>query len=679
VSRIDPITLEVVTEGLISIVREMRATVFRTARSVAIYEAKDFSCGLFNWDSEVVAQSEDIGAHVVPLPWSVQSAMKEFGGDLAPDDVILLNDPYRGGTHLNDVTIIYPVFEGDRLILFPAVREHWADVGGMVPGSLSGLASEIYQEGVRIPPIKIVERGRINKAAMDLIINNMRVPEERLGDFHAGLSACKTAERRIREIVGRYGLETLQECIRLNLDRSEARMREKLSALPDGEWYYEDYLETFPARADGAPEFEPLLLPLRLAIRGDRLVADFTGASPQVSTPVNSTLAVTAASVFITLKSVLDPDAPLNHGSFRPIEVIAPEGTIVNVKPYAPAGSHGEIRKRVIAVMIGALAQVVPDLVAGDLFRTSFHNLLGGIHPRTGRQFVHYEWASGGNGAFAEDDGPSAMATIDWGDLNTVQPTEVLESRFPLVIDSSVLATNSAGDGRRRGGLAMRRSLRLVGPEATYSVLGDGAVVPAFGVLGAGSGVPVSSHVERQGRMLPFATPGKVSGFRMGRDDVVVLQSAGGGGYGDPLEREPERVLTDVREGSLTIERARDVYGVVVRGSDVDAAATSAHRRALSAQRVRLPALATADEQYEAGGVSKRRICRLHPDDAGRVGVVPGDLVELVGARVPLRAWVVLDASVPPGQLPLDARGRAVLAGAADGRIEVRPLRRTTG
>ena len=277
----------------------------------------------------------------------------------------------------------------------------------MVPGSLSGLATEIYQEGVRIPPIKIVERGRINKAAMDLIINNMRVPDERLGDFHAGLSACKTAERRIRETVARYGLDILQDCIRLNLDRSEARMREKLASLPDGEWYFEDYLETFP---DG--QLEPLLLPLRLAIDGDRLTADFTGASSQVSAPVNSTLAVTAASVFITLKSVLDPDAPLNHGSFRPIEVIAPEGTIVNVKPHAPAGSHGEIRKRVIAVMVGALAQVVPELVAGDLFRTSFHNLVGGIHPRTGRQFVHYEWASGGNGAFAEDDGPSAMATI---------------------------------------------------------------------------------------------------------------------------------------------------------------------------------------------------------------------------------------------------------------------------
>ena len=669
---IDPITLEVVTEGLISIVREMRATVFRTARSVAIYEAKDFSCGLFDATSQVVAQSEDIGAHVVPLPWSVQAAMAELGGELAPGDVILLNDPYRGGTHLNDVTLIHPLFEDGRLILFPAVREHWADVGGMTPGSLSGLATEIYQEGMRIRPIKIVERGRLNRAAMDLILDNMRVPEERLGDFHAGLAACKTAEHRIRELVGRYGLETLLECIRLNLDRSEARMRERIGQLPDGEAYFEDYLETFP---EG--RFEPLLLPLRLSIGGDRLRADFTGASPQVPAPVNSTLAVTAASVFITLKSVLDPDAPLNHGSFRPIEVVAPEGTIVNVKPHAPAGSHGEIRKRVIAVMVGALAQVVPDLVAGDLFRTSFHNLVGGIHPRTHRQFVHYEWASGGNGAFAEDDGPSAMASIDWGDLNTVQPTEVLESRFPLLIESSAMATDSGGAGRRRGGLAMRREVRLTAPEAAYSVLGDGAVVPAFGVTGGRSGVPVSSQVRRRGDTLAFPTPGKVSGFHMVRDDVLVLQSAGGGGYGDPLDREPERVAADVAEGLVSPERARDLYGVVLRddgaaGSAVDEAATRARRDALRRSRFRLTVVAAEAPQYEAGRVSRHRVVRLHPDDAGRAGLAPATLVELVGVRVPLRAWVVVDGAAPAGAVPTDELAQRVLGVSPGVLLEIR-------
>ena len=668
---LDPITLEILTEVLISIVREMRATVFRTARSVAIYEAKDFSCGLFDHTSEVVAQSEDIGAHVVPLPWSVRSAMAEFEDDLAPGDVILLNDPYRGGTHLNDVTLIYPVFDGGRLILFPAVREHWADVGGMVPGSLSGEATSIYQEGVRIPPIKIVERGTLNRAAMALILSNMRVPDEREGDFHAGLAACKTAERRIREAIARYGLDTLLAAIRQNLDRSEARMRERLARLPDGEYYYEDYLETFPGG-----RLEPLLLPLRLTIRGSDLVADFTGASPQVPVPVNSTLAVSAASVFIALKSILDPAAPLNQGSFRPMRVIAPEGTIVNVTAPAPAGSHGEIRKRVIAVTVGALAQVVPELVAGDLFRTSFHNLVGGVHPRTGKEFVHYEWASGGNGAFLEDDGPSAMASIDWGDLNTVQSTEVLETRFPLRLEWSALATDSGGDGRQRGGLSMQRGIRVLAPTATYSVLADGAILPAFGVLGGGSGSPVDSHVIREGATVAFPTPGKVGGFPLVKDDVLVLRSAGGGGYGDPLERPVERVLADWREGYISTGRCRDRYGVVVGAAgEVDLPATEQQRRQLAARRLRLAVVDTEDDLYLRGAVSRRRIGRISPGDAAAAGLAEGAIVELVGpVGAPLRAWVTIDRAVQAGTMPLDGLGRRVLGVRAGALLHIRPL-----
>ena len=666
---IDPITLEVITEGLISVVREMRATIFRAARSVAIYEAKDFSCGLLDPLAQVVAQSEDIGAHVVPLPWSVRAAMKEFGEDLAPGDIILLNDPYRSGTHLNDVTMIYPIFEGDRLILFPAVVEHWADVGGMTPGSLSGLVTDIYQEGVRIPPIKIVEQGKLNKAAMDVILLNMRVPEERRGDFQAALAAFKTADRRIREMVVRYGLDTLLACVHQNMDRSEARMREKLSALPDGESHYEDYLEVF---VDGV--LNPVMVVLTLTIRGSELIADFTGSSPQVAAPVNSTLAVTGAAVFIALKSIFDPHAPLNHGTFRPITVTAPEGTIVNAVPYAPVGSQGEIRKRVIAVMVGALAQVVPELVAGDLFRTSFHNLIGGIHPRTGKQFVHYEWASGGNGAFAEDDGPSAMASIDWGEEITIQSAEVLESRFPLLVQSSGLAANSGGDGRQRGGLAIRREMRALGSEASYSVLADAAVVPAFGVLGGYSGIPVDAYVVRNNQALRFSTPGKVSGFRLVKDDVVVMQSPGGGGYGDPLDRPPERVAEDVREGYITRDRARDGYGVVVREDlTVDLKATESLRRRFASACLPFTVVEAERDLYALGVVGKRRLCLLNPVDASAAGMGEGDLVELVRRDgAPLRAWLVTDPTVAACTVPLDGRGRDVLAVAVGQSIHVR-------
>ena len=670
-SAVDPITLEVLTEGLISVVREMRATVFRTARSVAIYEAKDFSCGLFDPATQVIAQSEDIGAHVVPLPWSVKYAMEDFGKDLAPGDVIVLNDPYRGGTHLNDVTLIYPVFAGGRLIFFPAVREHWADVGGMVPGSLAGTATEIYQEGVRIPPIKLVQAGVINKAAMDLILANMRVPDERLGDFHAGMAACHTAERRIHELTARYGLETLLECVRINLARSEARMREQIARLPDGEYYYEDYLETFD---EG--KLDPLLLPLHLTVRGDTLKADFTGASPQVPVPVNSTLAVTAASVFITLKSVLDPTAAINHGSFRPVEVVAPERTIVNVQHPAPAGSHGEIRKRVIAAMIGCLSQVVPELVSGDIHRTSFHNLIGGIHPRTGKEYVHYEWSSGGNGAFAEGDGASAMAAIDWGDLTTVQPSEVLETRFPLTIEWSRLGIGSGGDGEHRGGLGMRRALKLTSGTASYSLLADGAVVPPFGVLGGLAAAPVNSFVVRDGRAMRFATPGKVGGFALRAGDVVVIQSAGGGGYGDPLLRPVAAVAGDVREGYVSAARARECYGVVFAADGaIDEGETAALRAEIKSARVELVVSLSNEPLYAAGRYSRHRIARLNPADAERLGVVADDILELVGKSGPaLRAWAVIDPAVAAGSLPLDELGRGIVAVEPGAALHLRRL-----
>jgi N-methylhydantoinase B len=667
---IDPITLEVLSQALISTVREMRATVCRTASSVAIYDAKDFSCGLFAPDSQVVAQSEDIGSHVVPLPWSVRSAMEKLGPGLAPGDVILVNDPYSGGTHLNDVTVIYPIFKDGRLIFFPAVRAHWADVGGMVPGSMSGKATDIYQEGIRIPPIKIIEGGKTNEAALELMMSNMRVPEERLGDLNASFASCRVAEKRILEICDRYGIDQLMEAVRLDMDRAEARMRASIDRLPNGTYYYEDYLETFMGG-----KFEPLLLPLALTIRDDRMIADFTGASTQVPFPVNSTAAVSAASVFIAVKSVFDPAAPLNQGSFRPIDVITPPGTIVNVQRPAPAGSHGEIRKRVIATMIGALSQVAPTQVAGDLCRTSFHNLLGGFDTRAKREWVHYEWSAGGNGAFAEDDGPSVMAPIDWGDLVTVQSTEVMELRMPLLVESSRLAIDSGGAGRTRGGLAMQRGLRVLAPEARYSLLADGAVVPAFGVLGGMSGFPVGAWIDRDGEIEDFDSPGKISGHHVEERAMVMIRSAGGGGYGDPLERDPERVAVDVEEGYVSEQAARQLYGVVLRpDGSADAAASDRARQRLRGLRFHIATVAAVDS-FEAGAVSRRRVIKLNPRDAAAIGVTEDELIEMdAGVAASLRGWVRIDSNVPKGCLPIDERACAIMKIKVGDKVELRRI-----
>lgn len=654
--KIDPITLEVVCEGLVAVVREMRASIIRASYSPVIYELDDFSCAIFNAGAEMAAQSDDHPGHVMPMPWSVRCAMEDFAGELHPGDIVLLNDAYRGGTHLNDVTLLYPVFAGERLALLPAVRSHWADVGGATPGSYSGLSTNIYQEGLRMPPIKLYERGRPNRAVMRLIEANMRLPEHRRGDLNAMLGACRAAEARLRRLFDKYGLDTVLECVALNLDRSEARMREAIRALPKGTFVYEDYLEYYD---DG--RFDPVLMRLALTVEGDRIVADFAGSNPQVPGVVNSSLAVAGAGVFVALKATLDPGGAVNQGAFRPIELRAPEASIVDVRLDAPAGAHGEVRKRAVSVMLGCLSQIVPERVCGDLCGTSFPNSIGGRS--RGRRYVYYEVPAGGNGGFAGADGSSAFVNVDFGNIRSIHTAESLESDMPFVVERSELRADSGGAGERRGGLGLRREVRLAAGEGTYSVLSDRAVIPPFGVSGGASAAPV--RVSVNGRSLD--TPGKATGMLLREGDLLVMESAGGGGYGDPLARDPALVEQDVAGGYVSAEQARDQYGVVVG----DARATEETRKKLLAAMPSMQVLADETDPY-AGIRGRHRVLRVHPSS----GLREGQLVELLGRHpAPLRAWVRVDASVLPGTAPLDEFGRKVLGLESGANVGVRALK----
>jgi N-methylhydantoinase B len=663
-AEIDPITLEVVCEGLIAVVKEMRQTIIRASYSSVIYEFDDFSCAVFDPDGQMVAQSWDHPGHVLPLPWGVRCSLDDFADDLHPGDVILLNDPYRGGTHLNDVTLLYPVFDAEgRRIIFPAVRAHWVDVGGMVPGSYSGMSTNIYQEGVRIPPIKIVEGGRINKAAMALLMANMRVPQEREGDFHASLGACRVAESRILKLYARYGADTVHRAVALNLDRTERRLREQIAKLPDGDYCYEDYLEYYD---NGA--LDPVLMRLKLTVAGDHIIADFAGSNPQVPGVVNSSLAVTGAGVFVAIKSTLDPGGAVNHGAFRPIELRAPEASIADVRNDAPAGAHGEVRKRAVSVALGALAQIIPDRVSGDLCGTSFPNAIGGYNRRRQRPYVYYEAPAGGNGGIARADGPSAFVNVDFGNLMSIQTAESIENEMPLLVERCELRTDSGGEGRQRGGLGMRREIRLLDDEASYSVLSDRAVIPAYGVLGGGPAQPYRVTLERGAQVQEFPTPGKVTGFPLRREDVVRMHSGGGGGYGDPLARDPEQVRADVDYGMVSPERARDGYGVVLtpRG-EVDAPATAALRHELDAARVRVRVIADDAQQPYVGRRGRRRTVTIDAQTAQQLGAAHDDLLDLLGRHpAPLRAWVRIAEAGEPGAIRMDEFGRKVL-GVADG------------
>ena len=669
VQSLDPIALEIVTEGLVSIVREMRQAVFRTAHSPVISEAQDFSCALFSPRGEMVAQSRDMPGHVIAMPASVAEAMAEFGGQLDPGDIVILNDPYRGGSHLNDVTVVYPVFVNGRPFVFPCVRMHWADIGGMTPGSISGQATEILQEGVRIPPIKLVEGGKENRAAFTLLFANVRGAEARRGDLDACIAACRTAERRLIEFAARYGVDTVFTYLDAVLDRTEARLRQKIAALPDGVYRYEDSLDLY---TDG--QYDPVMIACALTVKGDEMIADFAGSSTQVAAVVNASIAMTRAGVFIVLKSVLDPGGRINDGAFRPIRITAPEASVVNVAFPAPANAHSEVRKRVISAVMGALAQAAPQAVTADQCGSTFQNLLGGFNPATGRSYLYYDYPPGGNGGFAESDGPDVMNPVDLGDISTVQPVEVLEATTPVLVESCAYRPDSGGAGLHRGGHGARRATRLLAETGSYSVQTDRAVTPPYGLELGGSGAPASTHQVKRGQVVNFPTPGKVAGQPFAAGDVLVMESAGGGGWGDPLKRDPQAVLADVLAETVTPGHAAAAYGVVVVGEAVDEAATEAKRAALDVARPRLK-LATLPADRCFGGLRGRhRRAELSAATAQRLGVEAGTLLELHGRHpAPLRVWAMIVDTDDAG-LAIGADAMAMLGLSVGQDVLIRPI-----
>jgi N-methylhydantoinase B len=658
---IDPITLEVLRETFVSIVREMRVTLVRTAYSSILYEGEDFSCVLMDGQAQIVAMSrgQDHPLHIVPIGWSMKAVRERFGDDIHPGDIFLHNDPYTGGTHLNDVAMIYPLFApgadgASQLFVFPVVRAHWGDVGGMSPGSLSGRATEIFQEGVRIPPIRIVERGRPNQAALDLLFANMRGPRERQGDFQAMIGTCRKAAQRIEELAARYGTTTIRAAVGELMDRAEARMRRAIRALPDGEYRYEAHLES------GTERLEPLTVRARVVVADDTIAVDLTGTSPQTAGPTNVGPAMAPTGAFTIVKAFLDPGADVNSGAFRPLTVITPPGSIVNAQPPAPCGGMVEVKYCVETAVMGALARALGGRVTGDLKGGANHCYVGGPDPRTGETFIFYEYPAGGTGAFAGGDGSNAVRTWTESDMTTLQPVEAVEQLYPVRVERTALRADSGGPGQWRGGLGLVREIRVLAPGAQLSVLAEKAVLPPFGVCGGGSGATNRFWVRRADRPLqPSPLPGKVSGFPLEPGDLFVMESSGGGGFGDALERDPALVAADLVAGYVTPEAAEATYGVVLRAGAVDGAATTARRAALRSARVRVPLGAAADLAAGPG-----RSIRLSADTATRLGVSVGAIVELVNPDgAPLRAWVV---SLVPGN-----GRRAEVAPAALGMLAI--------
>lgn len=633
----DLVQLELIRESLIAVVNEMRANIIHSSYAAIIYEGHDFSCALMSADGRQIAQGlADHPIHIFAVPYSTREVVKAFGDDIHEGDLFLHNDPYTGGTHLNDVLLLHPVFFEGRLALFAAMRCHWNDVGGMTPGSLSGRVKEIYQEGIRIAPTKICDRGVMNQGVLDVLFNNMRGPEERIGDFNAMLGTGRKAAEHIERLFKRFGGQAMLDGVDELIARSERQMRARISDCPDGDYYAEGYVESDGSNPD------PLVIRLKLTVAGDGITADFTGTSAQTDGPTNCGPAMAFNAVGTIVKAFLDPNTPINHGSFNPITVNAPERTFINARETAPCGGMAEVKFLIDSVVAAAMGQVVPEMSVGDLKGGANHIHIAG--PRDdGGTYIHYEWPAGGTGASAGVDGSNAVRSYNEGDFNSIQSVETVESQYPLRVERCEIREGACGDGAQRGGFGLRRDVRILGKTAMLSVLSEKNVIPPYGVAGGSNGAANRFVVLRDNEVIqPSDVPGKVSGFALRKGDIVREETAGGGGYGDPLSRDPADVAHDVAQGYLTAGQAAVRYGVVL-GDDgePDMVATMNARTDLESNRP----LITAEAGNEDAMDGPRRVFVLSPGLAGRLGVKDAAMIELRGpAAVPLRGWVRITA-----------------------------------
>lgn len=574
--RIDPITLEIVGNLLLSVAEEMGVTLVKTAYSTNIKERKDCSTALFDAKGRMIAQAEYVPMHLGSMLGVVGEVLKKFPvQSLRPGDMFVTNDPYAGGgTHLPDITMVSPVFLGDRLVAFVANIAHHSDIGGMVPGSVSAHSDNIYQEGLRIPLGRICRAGELVQETYDYIILNTRTPVERSGDLDAQIASNIAGTKRMAEVVRKYGPDYFAECTDALLDYAEQLMRAGIRTLPEGTYTFEDYLDDAGANSD-----TPIPIRAAITIEDGTAKVDFTGTSPQVPGPLNMTYSGLLTTAFYCFKAVAGQSIFANHGIYRALQVTAPEGTIVNCKLPVPVGQRIDTAQRVVDVILGALAQVAPDRVLAACNSVVTSAIFSGTNPKTGNYFVYLETIAGGAGAHSRGDGLSGVQVHMTNTSNL--PVEALEREYPVMVERYQLRTDSGGAGRFRGGLGIQRDFRILSDGMSYTGLGDRHKFAPWGLEGGKSGSPGSFWVSLNGGE-PERLGSKISGISLNKEDLVRVCSPGSGGYGNPYDRPAESVLKDVREGKVSRQAAEADYGVVLvsdsTGLRIDEQATAERR-----------------------------------------------------------------------------------------------------
>ena len=565
-AQIDPIRFEVIRNALVEATEEMASALRRSAYSTNIKTRHDFSCAIFDLNKRTVAQSFSQPAHLGSLVETVPRALDTYGPErLGEGDGILVNFPYGGGVHLNDIALISPIFYDGHVVGYVASLAHHVDVGGGAPASI-GAFREIYQEGVIIPPVKFMVEGQINRDVFDLVLAQVRAKRETAGDFRAQIAANNTGIRRMTALLDRMGVETVERYVDELIEYTNRRTQAELAKLPKGTYASEGYLDS-----DGYTE-DPVSLVVRVTVDDDGLLFDFTGSDRQRRAPVNSTYAQTHSGVAFVLKCLIDPDVPVNAGFYRNVRMVAPQGTVVNcTEPYPVVGGW-ETQIRLTDIIFKALAQAIPEKVPAGTEAMICHSGFGGSDPYRNETYCFLETIAGGYGGRASRDGPDAVQPHGKNTANA--PVEETELNYPVRITRYELVENSEGPGRYRGGLGLRRDYFFPDHEASFTILADRERWGPHGLFGGLPGERAHYVLNPDSDATELGS--KVT-IQLKENDVVSYRTCGGGGYGPPEDRDPSDVLWDVRNGKVSLERARQVYRVAVDADsltvDLDATA----------------------------------------------------------------------------------------------------------
>ena len=545
-SDIDPITLEILHNGLKSVTDETYITITKAAYSTNIKERRDHSTAIMDVAGRLIVQADNsLPIHLASMLGLMERLLAKFPlSEINEGDIFVANDPYAaGGTHLPDVNLAMPIFVDGRLLGFVCNLAHHADIGGMAPGSMAGGMSEIYQEGLRIPVVRLFRQGELVQDVLDLLLLNVRVPEERRGDYYAQIAACRLGERRMHEMAARYGADLLKAAYDTILERTEIRIRTAVSAIPDGTYHFRDILDNDGMGTSDIP------IEVTIVVIGDDIRFDFAGSGPQVRGNVNVTLNATQSAVYYTLKGMLDPNIPNNHGLIRAVDISAPEGTIVNaVFPAAVAG-RANTTQRIIDVLIGALAQALPERAVGAANGANTTAVFFGNDPETKRPYVYLETLGGGFGGRATKDGKDGVQVHITNTSNL--PVEAIEMEYPLLVESYGLIEDSGGAGTYRGGMGLRRVIRPIDHETIFSGMGERFVHQPWGIFGGGPG-ETGRFALREADGNEIALDDKPNSIVVGPDQAVVVETPGAGGYGAPEDRDSALVEADRRSGKFS-------------------------------------------------------------------------------------------------------------------------------